>query len=112
MNPLAYCDPHDPYPESDALPMAEHTDPRLTLERTVSTPRRQARQGCSAGRAAGLWQRVQEAPLAAAERAALPGAGARIAAAPIEQFDGWLEDIFDAGTLTDLLGPESEPPPH
>ena len=41
-----------------------------------------------------------------------PWAGARIAAAPIEQLDGWLDDIFDARTLTDLLGPETEPPTH
>lgn len=39
-------------------------------------------------------------------------AKARIAAAPLGQLDTWLDGIFDAGSLTDLLGPESPPPAH
>lgn len=36
----------------------------------------------------------------------------RVPAAPPVQLDTWLDGIFDAGSLTDLLGPESPPPAH
>jgi hypothetical protein len=39
-------------------------------------------------------------------------AAARVAKAPLPQLDAWLDGIFDTRTLTDLLGPEGEPPAH
>jgi predicted transposase YdaD len=39
-------------------------------------------------------------------------ARARITAAPLGQLDTWLDGILDAGSLTDLLGPEPPAPAH
>lgn len=35
-----------------------------------------------------------------------------VPAAPLGQLDTWLDGLLDAGSLTDLLGPESPPPAH